>query len=127
MTISIGAVILSDDLIWENEFEDASIGQGINITILGNVVITTNPLTGGRTVELTARETGGAIYGYFTRSQIQTIKSYEADGTVVLFTYGVQSFNVVIKAGGVSVKPLLPKEGQGYDDYYTGTIILLES
>ena len=126
MTISIGAVVLSDDLIWENEFVDASIGQGYNITILGNVVINTNPLQGGRTVNLTARNTGGAIYGFFTRTQVESIKTLEAAGTEIAFVYGSQSFDVVVKAGGVSVKPLLPKEGQGYDDYYTGTIILLE-
>jgi len=127
MTISVGAVTLSDDLIWENEFEDASIGQGVNTTILGNIVINTNPLSGGRTVQLTARNTGGAIYGFFTRLQIQNLKTYEANGTEVLFTYGTQSFNVVVKAGGISVKPLLPKVGQGYSDYYTGTVILLET
>ena len=126
MTISIGTVTLSDDLVWENEFASPRIGQSIKTTIGGTTVVHTDPKAGGRVVQLVAARRNNAIYGFFTRSQIQSLETYQKNGTVVAFVYGSETFNVVIRAGGINVQPLLAKQGQGVDDYYTGTITMVE-
>ncbi|MFA6711467.1 MAG: hypothetical protein WCS33_01985 [Candidatus Caldatribacteriota bacterium] len=126
MTISLGILTLSNDLIWKNEFASPAIGQSVMITIGGSVHVHTDPLNGGREIVLGTQFKNNALYGYFTRSQIQTISEYERNGTTVELVYEDQSFNVKVKAGGIDVEPLLAKAGQGVDDYYSGNVTLIE-
>ena len=126
MTISLGSLTLSSDLIWKNEFASAAIGQSVMVTIGGSIHVHSDPLNGGRIIVLASQLKNNAIYGYFTREQIQAISEYERNGTTILFVYGSQSFNVKVSAGGIDVEPLLAKVGQGVDDYYTGTVTLIE-
>ena len=124
--ISIGGVVLSPDLRWEDEFGSPAVAQSFNTTILGNSVYQNMPLSGARTISLSAVRSGNATYGYFTRAQIQSIKEFEAAGTAVTFVYEDQTLNVVIISGGVKVRPFLAKANQGVDDYYTGSIAMRE-
>lgn len=124
--IKLNGVELSPDLIWSNEFGDIAISQQQSVTVLGNKVINTLPIQGCREVTLSSVRSGSSMYGYYTRTQIQQIKELERSGTVVNFIYETQSFNVVVQAGSIDVAPLLAKANQGYDDYYTGSITLLE-
>ena len=126
MSISIGAITLSNDLVWKNEFESPSIGQSVMTTIGGENVVHTDPLSGGREIVLSAERRNNAIYGYYTRQHILDIQAYEQSGNTVTFVYGSQSLTVKIKAGGIKVEPLMPVVDQGYSDYYIGTVTLIE-
>ena len=124
MTITLGGVSLSEDLIWEDEFDSNAIGQNARLTIHGATVVQSMPISDNRTVTLVAAQRGSSIYGYYTRVQILQFKAWEAAGSTLSFVYDTTTVNVVILAGGVQMKPLLAKQGQGVDDYYLGSLAM---
>lgn len=126
MTISLGGLVLSDDLIIENIYNAASIGQSENITIGGSPVVHSDPQSGGRNFLLTTHMLNGHHVGTFTTAQLDTLKAHETSGSEIVFIYETQTFNIKIKAGGFNVKPLLPKANQSATDLHVGSITLIE-
>lgn len=124
--ISLNGVTLSDDLIWENEFDNPSISQNVQRTILGNLIVQQLPISNGRIINLTAVSSGNTYEGFFTRSQIIQFKELERLGTTIIFQYEGADYNVKIQAGGVQVAPLQPRPNQDGDDLYSGQLILIE-
>lgn len=124
--ISVGGLQLSDDLIWENEFDSPGLAQSVRPTLLGRQVVQSAPRQGGREVVLQASQEGSNVYGYFTRGQAQALKAMEEAGEPVSFVYGAQQFQVVIKAGGLNVRPLQPTVEQLGGDYYVGSLTMIE-
>lgn len=127
MTISIGSIALSEDLVWTNEFDYAAISQSVRPLLGGgSVVQQAFNTTQGREIELTARGGGKQFDGYFTRLQVQQLKALEATGSQVSFVYNATTLNVVIKSNGVDVTPALPRPDQVDTDWYSGTITMIE-
>lgn len=124
--ISLNGVTLSEDLIWENEFDSPAISQNTQRTILGNLVIQNLPLSKGRTINLVANSDGNSYEGFFTREQIIEFKVLEQSGADITFHYEGTDYNVKIQAGGVQVTPLIPRPNQAIGDLYSGTLILIE-
>jgi hypothetical protein len=124
--ISLNGVTLDDDLIWDGEFDSPYIAQNLQRTILGILVVQNLPQVKGRIITLTASASGNEYTGHFTRSQIEGIKVLEQTGTVVEFIYESQTMNVIIQAGGVQVRPLIPRPNQASTDLYIGTVTLIE-
>lgn len=124
--ISLNGVTLDDDLIWEGEYDSPVIAQNLQRTILGVLVVQNLPQVKGRIINLTATGSGNTFSGSFTRSQIEGFKILEQTGTVVEFIYETQTLNVIIQAGGIQVRPLLPRPNQASTDLYIGTITLIE-
>lgn len=127
MTISIGGIALSEDLVWLNEFDYPAISQSVRPLLGGGVIVQqTNNTLAGREVQLVARGAGGTFDGYFTRLQVQQIKALEAAGSQVTFVYNATTLNVIIKSNGVDVTPALPRPDQEATDWYSGTITMIE-
>lgn len=124
--ISLNGVTLSEDLLWTNEFDYRAISQQDDTTVLGRRIISTLPIQGGREIILSSVRSGNRFTGYYTRTQIQEIKSLEKNGTTVVFIYESQTFNVIIKSGSVKVTPIIARPNQEDEDWYTGSITLLE-
>ena len=124
--ISLNGVTLSDDLIWENEFDSPVISQNTQRTILGNLIIQSLPINKGRTINLTAVTEGDVYFGYFTRLQIINFKSLEQLGLTVVFHYEGTDYDVRVQAGGVQVTPLIPRPNQDVTDLYSGVLTLIE-
>ncbi len=124
--ITLNGETLSEDLIWDNEFGNPSISQNVQRTILGNLVIQSLPLSGGRTINLVAVASGNAYEGFFTRTQIVAFKAIEQAGSTVVFHYEGTDYDVKIQAGGVQVTPLQPRPNQDDGDLYSGTLTLIE-
>lgn len=123
--ISLNGVILSNDLLWVDEFANAEVSQNIQRTVLGSLVISSFPKQAGRAIALTAVGSGDSYSGSFTREQVQGFKILEAAVTPVLFIYEAQSFTVIVQSGGVKVTPLLPRPNQANGDLYIGSLNLL--
>jgi len=124
--ITLNGVTLSEDLLWENEFDNPTISQNIKRTLLGVQIVQNMPLVGGRVINLSAIASGSEYSGFFTRSQIQEFKNLEEAGMSVVFHYEGQEFNVVVQAEGVQVQSLIPRPNHDTTDLYSGTLILIE-
>jgi len=123
--ITLNSVTLSEDLIWDNEFDHTEVTQTIQRTVLGTSVISSFPKQAGKLINLKAVSSGNEYFGFFTRSQIQAFKVLEVNVTSVVFHYEGQNFDVIVQSGGVQVRPLLPRPNQEVTDLYTGTLILV--
>ncbi len=124
--ITLNGETLSEDLIWENEFDNPAISQNTQRTILGNLVIQNLPLSKGRTINLVAVASDSSYEGFFTRSQIIEFKFLEQAGSTIVFHYEGTDYDVKIQAGGVQVTPLIPRPNQAVGDLYSGQLILIE-
>lgn len=124
--ISLNGVPLSNDLYWDNEFTEPLISQQEERTVLGNSILITMPLSGGRDIRLKAYRSGSIIQGYFTYAQIQQFRVLEQSGQQVVLIYESTTLNVVVKAGGVGVIPHIERPNPDSTDYYSGTLLLKE-
>lgn len=127
MTISINGISLSDDLVWNNQFDYPSVAQSVMPLLGGGVDIRHTPeSTKGREITLIASSSGSRYSGYFTHLQIKQLKAVEKTGSVVSFIYESTSLNVILKSNGINAKPLIPRPNIQDDDLYTGTITMIE-
>jgi len=124
--ISLNGVTLSEDLIWENEFDNPAISQNIQRTLLGSLVIQSMPLVNGRSINLVAVSDGTSYFGFFTREQVIEFKRIEQSGSTVVFHYEGTNYNVKIRSSGVQVSPLIARPNQVDSDLYIGTLNLIE-
>lgn len=123
--ISLNGVTLSPDLVILDEFAETAAMQSVKRTLDGGVVIQTMPISGGTVLKLGSVEVSGGISGYFSRAQIQQIKSLEQSANSVILVYGTRSYTVIVLAGGVAVQPVLDRPDIADTDWYTGSITLL--
>jgi len=122
----LGAIDLDDNIILAGEFAYPAAGQSVRRTILGRAVIQWAPVSGGRELVLEATDEGGRYKGFFTRSQVEQIKALEAAQDVVTLDTGAATYDVVVKAGGVDVRPVIDLADPDAADHYVGTVTLIE-
>lgn len=124
--ISASVIVLSDDLIWENEFDSPVTAQQVKVTLGGHTIVSSSPLIAGEEINLTARSSGSEISGYYTREQIIQLKVLERTQETFELVYGNQTFeSVLVKAGGVLVSPAIPRPDQDVSDWYSGTVTFI--
>ncbi len=116
---------LHSGIIWENEFTRAAASQDIEYTLLNNVVIHSIPDTLNEFV-ISSADRGSGSRGYFSRDQIVHFRSLEQSATEIVLKYRGISYNVIIKAGSIKVKPKRETESVSDSDIYTGSITLIE-
>jgi hypothetical protein len=125
--ISLNGVTLHNELLWEGEFDDPLISQNIQRTIKGSLIVQNLSVAEeGRIINLTARLSGSSVFGYFTKTQVKGFKLLEKTGATVVFIYESTQLNVIVKAGGVNMRPLIPRPNQQDTDLYTGVLTLIE-
>ena len=125
MSISLGGVSLNDNLIWENRNSYPLNAYSRRVTVSGRVVLQHSSVD-GREIILSTIATSGGTIGYFTKNQIDSIKGFENNMSVVSFVYESDTINVVVRPGGVNVDPVTPRPNQGASDWFLGTINLIE-
>ncbi len=121
----IGGYILHPGVIWEDEFTQAAASQSVNKTLLNNVVIYSIPDT-KLEFNIVAADSGSVSRGYFTREQIVYFKHQEQVAATIVLTYRDVDYNVIVKAGGIKVKPKRETEAISDSDIYTGSITFIE-
>lgn len=119
----LGTYTLNPGIIWMNEFDTEGIGQDIQQTLLGNVIIQTLPVTKHQMV-IGTKESGNRSRGFWTREQIEYLRTAETNGTTVTLQYRGVTYNTIVVAGSISVRPLKEIETVSSDDYYVGTVTL---
>ena len=125
MAISLGGVSLHENLIWENYNSYPRNAFSRRVTIQGRVVIQHSAID-GREIILTTLATAGGTIGYFTKAQIDSIRDFENNMSVVSFTYESESINVIVQPGGINVDAIVPRPNHEVGDEFLGSIKLIE-
>ena len=126
MTISVNGRVLSQDLVWDGEFDNESTAQEVKVTLGGHTIVSSSPLLAGELIVLTAKFSSNSIEGYFTREDVQFFKNLEKSQATISLVYETQTFpNVVLQAGGVKVYPIIARPNQASTDWYAGTITFI--
>ena len=121
----LGPYTLVPGVLWVNEITAPVIAQQIDITILGNVHIHNGPIL-KKTIIIEARDSGKLVRGYFTRAQVDYLRAAETNGTTVVIQYRGVTYNTIVKAGGVALRPKKEIETVDNEDPHTGTVTLQE-
>jgi hypothetical protein len=122
--ISIDGIELSDDLVWENEFDEATVAIAVNHTLGGRAVVDAMGLDGGREINIVAERSGESYTGSLLRSQVIALYATMSTAQTVTFIYETQSIQV--KISSIDVRPIVMRPNPSDDDEYTGTITLIE-
>lgn len=125
MAISLGGVTLSDTLIWENRNRYSLNAFSRRVTIQGRVVVQHSSVD-GQEIVLTTLSTAGGTIGYWKYSQIESIRGFENNMSVVNFVYESETFNVIVEPGGINVEAVVPRPIHDANDWLVGSIKLIE-
>jgi len=117
MTVTLGAITLSDNLVLSGLESSADIVINQRRTLSGNSVVQTGPMIGGRTLTLQGED-------HFTLSQIQAVKAMATLGQPVILKHHRGTFTVLII--GTPVEPTFDHANPDVTAWHSGEITLLE-
>ena len=119
MSVSIGAIVLSDHLLLPGVKNLPSRAGSVRQTISGKIIDQTIPIGAGTQLVLT----DPGDFGLFSGTQIDAVNNLRATREQVVFVHHVGSWTVVVDEVDV-----IQSDGfadPGVDDTYYGTITLL--
>ena len=125
MTISLGGVTLNNNLIWDNRDSCPLNAFSRRVTISGRVVLQHSSID-GREIILTTVSTSGGTIGYFEYSQLESIRSFENNMSVISFVYETETLNVIVEPGGINVEPVVSSPIYSSGAWFLGSIKLIE-
>jgi len=114
---TLGSVQLSDHLVLDGIENAPGIAWSQRRTVTGEPVVQVTPVSGGRKLTLSAEN-------HLTLAQVQAIKEIEAAGQPVTMVHHRGSFQVLVV--GVDVAPSIVHADPGPEDWYSGTITMIE-
>lgn len=124
--ISLGGITLNDNLIWENRFTYPRNSFSRRPTLRGRIIVQYSPVD-GRLISLSTISVGiSGTIGYFTKTQIDSIREFENNMNVVPFVYESDSLTVIVQPGGLEIEAAIPRPNHSAGDWFMGTIHLIE-
>ncbi len=121
MAITLDAIVLPDDLDWQDEFDWAPVAQTITPTLSGAIIVEENEIPEGR--EITLVSDGGA---WATRGLVRQIKEKEAvlNTPMTLTLNDVRVFTVIWRRDpvGVEAKQVMRIADPDDSDFYEITL-----
>ena len=125
MTITLGGVTLNDTLVWENKDSYPRNAYSRRTTLQGRVIIQSSSID-GRLITLRTIDVAAGTIGYFTKAQIDSIRTFENNMSTISFVYESETINVVVQPGGINVEAMIPRPNHDATDLFTGSINLIE-
>jgi len=125
MSITLGGIALSNEMVIENNFSWEPFSGFITRTLGGRICYYAVEATAGKPINLVATRESGWIT-YATYKQLKSLIEVNSPITLV---YGNTSYEVIFRFNDPPVldfKPLINRNNLGDDDYMYGTIKLLE-
>lgn len=117
MAITLDAIVLPDDLDWQDEFDWAPVAQTITPTLSGAIIVEENEIPEGR--EITLVSDGGA---WATRGLVRQLKDKEAvlNTPMTLTLNDGRSFTVIWRRDpvGVEAKQVIRIADPDDNDFY---------
>lgn len=126
--LSYGAVniALPSDIQWVDEFDWAPVGQGVERSVTGALIVQSRAMTAGRPVTL---KPDGDNSAWTRRSVVEQLRNAAAiPGQVMTLTIGSQTLNVIFRhhdGPAVEAKPVAAYDAYTSDDFYVVTLKLM--
>lgn len=125
MTISLGAITLSDDLRLDGVPGMSTTGMSVRRTF-GSPVVQKCPLLGGDQLSLVASMNGNSLTGYFTGAQISAIAVLRDAGSPVALSHYAWSGMVIVPKNALDQLEQVDDVSDPDDTtWYTGQIPLI--
>lgn len=123
MTISLGGVALSPDMIWSDKFQSSPVAQTVQRTLGGTLVYHTSSLEAGRPITLEARQD----MGWLTETQVEALAALAAiPGNKMTLIINSDSYQVIFRHESPPALDFTPLvEGREPSLYYRGVLKLL--
>lgn len=120
MTVSLGGIALSDDLVLQGIEEAPGIAMSARRTLGGRQIVQVGPsLAGGRVLSLQSEN-------HLTLSQITAIKAIESTGQAVILVHHRGTFSVLITGTEVDPDTLLANPDTATNQWWSGKINMIE-
>lgn len=116
MTVSLGGIALSDELVLD--IGPAAAAVSMRRLIGGAACVQTNPASGGRTLTLSGEH-------HWTLGQVGQIRNAQALGMPVTLVHHRGTFSVVI-VDTADLTPSIPYANPQDADWYSGSITMIE-
>lgn len=126
--LSYGAVniALPSDIQWVDEFDWAPVGQGVERSVTGALIVQSRAMTAGRPVTL---KPDGDNSAWTRRSVVEQLRNAAAiPGQVMTLTIGSQTLSVIFRhhdGPAVEAKPVAAYDAYTSDDFYVVTLKLM--
>jgi len=117
MTVTLGGIVLSEHLVLTGLENAPPVAYSQKRTIGGKSVVAVAPVAGGRTLTLQGEN-------HYTLAQIEAVQTIAQLGAPVTLVHHRGTFSVLITS--IEVDPTTDYANPGANDWYNGTITLLE-
>jgi len=124
MTVSIGGIVLSEDLTLTGPINQPRVAMSARQTLGGRVVVQSLPISAGRQLVLAAARGNGGVYGAFTIAQAEQLAVLRDAGQAVALVHHRGNFSVVILA--IELEPINGVADPGAGTLMAGTITMIE-
>lgn len=125
MTISIGSVVLDNNLHIPDFFSQTNVAGNIRQTI-GGLACQRIGMVGGKKFTLTAAQGNSGLLGHYTGGQLVELSLIRDIGEPVIFVHPFGSWSVLIPLDGINVDKLLDFQyPEAASTWYVGTITLI--
>jgi hypothetical protein len=116
MTVSLGGLTLSDELVLD--IKGAGVGYSQTRLIGGASVVQADGSSGGRTLTLTGEH-------HWTLAQVTAIQAMQSVGQAVSLVHHRGTFTVLI-VDTSTLEPSIPYANPQSTDWYSGSLTLIE-
>jgi hypothetical protein len=118
MTVSLGGIVLDDNLVLDGLEDYPARARSTRRTLGGRMVIQVGvALAAGRELTLSGEN-------HFTLAQIHAVKALEESGQAVSLVHHRGTFTVIVTA--TTVEPAFGYADPVADDWYSGSITMIE-
>lgn len=124
MTVSLGGIVLDDNLRLNGDISGSQIAMSIRRTF-GAPVIQKVTVSAGKKLVLMATMSGESIDGSYTRLQLEQLAVHRDTGFPISLIHHLGSFNVIIPPDGIQEEIMQDYANPGPDDLYTGTVTMI--
>lgn len=123
LSYGVTTISLPQDLQWSDEFDWAPVGQGVERSVTGALIVQARAMSAGRPVTL---KPDGDNSAWMRRSVVQQLRNAAAiPGQVMTLTIGSQTLSVIFRhheGSAVEAKPVAAYDEYTPDDFYVVTL-----
>jgi hypothetical protein len=119
MTVTLGALTLSDDLVLSGLETAPDLVVNQKRTLSGRSILQTAPISGGRTLTMSGER-------HYTLAQVQAVKALAALGQPVTLVHHRGTFQVLITATALDPDDAGRHSNPTSAEWYSGDITLIE-
>ena len=125
MAVSLGDINLDEDLALNGHLNSSGLMAASARATMGGICIQSIPMSGGKTLTLSAAKDGDTVKGAFTRAQVEEIAALRDAGAPVPLVHHLGSWKVWLAPDAINVSPALDRVNPGADEWYVGTITMI--